>query len=262
MAATKLSDIEIEQAVAGLDRAREACAAAAPFELESLADGYRIQRAWTAARVDGGARRAGWKIGATNAQSQAALGATEPMFGALLSDDELASGASCPRASLIRPLCEAELAFRLGSALGGEDPSVDDVLAATDGLAGAIEVVDSRLAPELSGPQYAVADAARAARYVLGDWVDPARVSATAAVSVTVHDRGTLLAHGDGSRVLGDPARAVGWLARALAHQGLALEPGDVVLAGTLIAPLPISGGEHIRVEFSEPLATLTLHFT
>ena len=262
MTATTLSDSDIERAAGELERAYEACLPCIPPALATIADGSRTQLAWTAARVGRGARRTGWKIGATNAQSQEVLGAAEPMFGALLDDTRVASGARCQRSELIRPLCEAELAFRIGDTLRSREPSTEAVLAATSGLAAAIEIVDSRVAPQVTGPQYVIADCGRAARYVLGKWIDPGLIASTAEVSVTVSVGGTEVGRGDGSRVLGDPARAVAWLAGALADQGLSLERGDIVLAGTLVAPIPIAGGETIDAAFSEPLGNVSLQFT
>jgi 2-keto-4-pentenoate hydratase len=265
MAATALSEIDIEAAVSDLESAERA---ARPTTLSadrrqlSLADGYRIQHAWTAARVADGATRAGWKVGATSTRSQAVLGASEPMFGALLSDTEIANGGHCSRASLIRPLFEAEIAFRVATVLAGPEPSVKQVLASCDALAGAIEVVDARVAADVKGPGFVVADRGRAGRYVLGEWVDVGAVASTADVGVAIHESDRELARGDGRRVLGDPARSVAWLVNALASQGLGLEPGDVVLAGTLTDPFPVSGGEHLRAVFDAPLGAVALQFT
>jgi 2-keto-4-pentenoate hydratase len=264
MTVTALSEHEVETAVAGLARASMMRAPGA-LGLDgplSLRDGYRIQRAWTAARIVGGARRTGWKVGATSTGSQTALGAREPIYGPLLSDMELRSGAQCPRASLLAPRYEAEVAFRIGRSLRGSQTTLRDVLAATSALAPALEVVDSRLRDDVDGVEHVVADLACAARYVLGEWVDPKRISSTAEVTVTVHDGDRGVASGEGWRVLGDPAAAVAWLAGALAEEGLGLEPGDIVLSGTLTVPQAVHGGEQILAHFDMPLGAVALEFT
>jgi 2-keto-4-pentenoate hydratase len=265
MAASALSETDVEAAAGELERAEQAHTPSGltiASRQVSLEDGYRVQHAWTAARVSKGVKRTGWKVGATSPQSQAALGASGPMFGALLSDMALPSGGDCPRASLIRPLFEAELAFRIGTALRSAEPTVGQVLAACDAVAGAIEVVDSRLVPEVKGYEFVIADRGRAAHYVVGEWVDVEAVASTADVAVAVYDGDRELARGAGHGVLGDPARSVAWLVGALDSQGLGLEPGDIVLAGTLTAPLPVSRGEQFRAVFAAPLGTVALKFT
>jgi 2-keto-4-pentenoate hydratase len=265
MTATALSDTDIEAAVDQLDRAertRQAAALSIGGGSFPIDDGYRIQRAWERARVERGVHRAGWKVGATSPESQRTLGLREPMFGPLLSDTQLLSGGRCQRASLIRPLCEAELAFRIGATLRDPELDVAAVLASTTALAGAIEIVDSRVTTETVGAEYVVADRGRAARYVLGEWVPVEDVTDTAAISVVVRDGGRELTRGHSTRVLGNPARAVAWLAGALAEYGLSLEEGDVVLAGSLIAPIPISGGERISAQFDAPLGAVELSFS
>jgi 2-keto-4-pentenoate hydratase len=266
MAVTSLSETEIESAVGELARAAltrvPGVLAVGRDGSFSIDDGYRIQRAWTTARVVGGVRRTGWKVGATSPTVQAALGIRTPIFGPLFSDMELISGAVCPRSALIAPSYEAEVAFRIGRALRGAEPTVREVLAATSGLAPALEVVDSRLSEESASVEHVVADLSRAARYVLGDWVDPRQVGSTADLTVTVHDGDRGVASGEGHRVLGDPAQAVAWLVGALADHGLGLEPGDIVMSGTLIVAQKAHGGEQILAHFDVPLGAVTLEFT
>ncbi len=45
--------------------------------------------------------------------------------------------------------------------------------------------------------------------------------------------------------VLNHPATAVAWLANKIAPHGLALEPGQVVLAGSFIRPIETPQGRH-----------------
>lgn len=258
-----LSETQIDDAVSELQRAEETgvvseLASLPPFE---PADGYAIQRAWICARVSAGTRATGWKIGATSPESLVALGASEPMFAPLPGDTEVRSGASCLRAALIQPMCEAEVAFRIASEIAAGDLSAEHVLDATNALAPAIEVIDCRLAPSLRGAQYAIADRGRAARFVLGDWVAPGRVGNTADIGVTVHLGDQTVATGHSRRVMGDPALAVAWLARRLAADGIGLKAGDVVLSGTLIAPVAVGLGDTVHADFDSSLGSVAVSF-
>jgi 2-oxo-hept-3-ene-1,7-dioate hydratase len=57
---------------------------------------------------------------------------------------------------------------------------------------------------------------------------------------------------GLGAAVLGHPARSVAWLANTIAVSGGCLEPGDIVLAGSFIKPVPASGGDVLRADYGQ----------
>ena len=56
---------------------------------------------------------------------------------------------------------------------------------------------------------------------------------------------------GAGVEVLGHPAAAVAWLANKLAQFELALQPGDIVLSGSIIRMLEVTAGQALKVTFS-----------
>jgi 2-keto-4-pentenoate hydratase len=60
--------------------------------------------------------------------------------------------------------------------------------------------------------------------------------------------------------VLGHPATSVAWLANKIAPHGLALEPGQVVLAGSLIRPIEARKGDTIQADYG-PYGTVSCYF-
>ena len=50
--------------------------------------------------------------------------------------------------------------------------------------------------------------------------------------------------------MLGHPAEAVAWLARTLAQSGERLEPGDIVLPGSVARAVPIAAGQAAYATF------------
>jgi 2-keto-4-pentenoate hydratase len=50
--------------------------------------------------------------------------------------------------------------------------------------------------------------------------------------------------------LLNHPATAVAWLANKIAPHGLALEPGQVVLAGSFIRPIETRKGDTIQADY------------
>lgn len=206
----------------------------------TLTAAYAVQREYVrlqqAAR---GVAPAGYKIGLTSAAMQAMCGITHPVAGVVLADRVHASGAVLRRGGYGRLCIEFEIAVRLARDLvpaGDAPPSLDDVAAAAEGVAPAIEIVDDR------GCDYRtldvlslVADNAWNAGIVLGEfrapWPDLAQVQG----AVHVDGAAEPLATGIGRDVLGHPFAPVAWLAAHLAQRGERLRAGDVVMTGSMI---------------------------
>ncbi|RZI87299.1 MAG: 2-oxo-hepta-3-ene-1,7-dioic acid hydratase, partial [Variovorax sp.] len=110
-----------------------------------IADSYAIQREWVALKVAEGRVVKGHKIGLTSRAMQVSSNITEPDHGALLDDMFFREGSDIPAARFILPRVEVELAFILERDLAGPNVSIFDVLAATDYVVPAIEIIDARI---------------------------------------------------------------------------------------------------------------------
>ena len=60
--------------------------------------------------------------------------------------------------------------------------------------------------------------------------------------------------------VLNHPATSVAWLANKIAAHGLALEPGQVVLAGSFIRPIETRKGDTIQADYG-PHGSVSCYF-
>ncbi|MFI0816149.1 2-keto-4-pentenoate hydratase [Streptomyces sp. NPDC021098] len=216
-----------------------------------VADAYAVQRDTIARRLADGATVVGHKVGLTAAAMQRLLGVDEPDFGHLLDDMVHRDGASVPAARYCAPRIEPEICFRLARPLRGPGVTVDDVLAATEAVAPALEIVDSRIRDWKITLADTVADNASSAGLVHGAWTPLAEAPDLAAVLVDLVVDGERVASGSGSEVLGHPAAAVAWLANTLADFGTALEPGHLVLPGTMTGAPFVSAGQRIEARFS-----------
>lgn len=215
------------------------------------ADAYAVQCANVAQRVANGARVVGYKVGLSSPVMQQMISVNEPGFGHLLSDMSVKDGEAVAVSSLCRPRVEVEVAFVLRAALPRRDCTASDVLAATDYVAAAIEVIDSRIQDWQIDIIEFVADNACSARFALGrNRVRPADVDLTdldAALYVGFGERDVLVTRGNTGAVLGNPVNAVVWLARTLAAVGVDLEPGQVLLSGSCIRAADVARGDHYR---------------
>lgn len=211
-------------------------------------DAYAIQKRLMARRLDAGERVIGKKIGVTSQAVMDMLGVFQPDFGWLTDAMVYGEGEAIPMSRLIQPKAEGEIAFVLKRTLKGPGISAADVLAATDGVMACFEIVDSRIADWKIQIQDTVADNASCGVFVLGDrLVDPRTVDLKTC-GMVLEKNGEVAATGAGAAALGHPANAIAWLANTLGAHGTALEAGEIVLAGSLAAMVPVAAGDSLRI--------------
>jgi len=186
---------------------------------------------------------AGWKLGVTSRAKQQQVGVDAPVYGHLSEDLALDLGEPLRVAAHVQPRGEPEIAFVLGRDLAGPAVTANDVLRATEAVAAAVEVLDSRFADYRFTVPDVVADNASAGRYVIGAPVSPVGIDLRL-VGVVLEHRGEVVATASGAAALGHPAAAVAWLARALTAVGEGLRAGQVVLSGGLTAAVPLRAGD------------------
>ena len=232
-----------------LDQAATTRTTIAPLSKDEAAfdaaDAYRVQERLVQRRVERGARVLGGKLGLTSKAKQVAMGVHEPLYAWITSDMARISGGILDLDELIHPRVEPEIAFVLGRPLRGADVGVTEVLAATDRVCAALDVIDSRYDGFSFTHPDAVADNGSSAAFALGtDLVEPTMDLALAACNLEVD--GVITDSAAGAAVMGHPAEAVAFMVRALARIDRGLEAGWVVLSGGLTAPVPMTPGRTV----------------
>ena len=191
----------------------------------------------------------GYKAGLTNPAVQQRFGTDRPVWGRLYQGMLLADGATVPATFGARALFEADLLVRVKSADVNRARTPMDVLEAIDQIIPFIELPDLvvEAPPRLNGPAVGAINVGarlgvtgrpmavplyRAERYAV--------LNALRDMQVILSDGGgAVLASGKGSDILGHPLQAVVWLVGALASEGLALQPGQLVSLGSFSPLLP-----------------------
>lgn len=225
------------------------------FPRMTVEDGYAISRAWVKTKLAEGRSVKGHKIGLTSRAMQIASQIDEPDYGTLLDDMFFAPG-NIPTERFIAPRVEVELAFILKSRLEGEAVTLDDVLAATEYVQPAIEIIDSRIEQfdrhtKVMRKVYdTISDNAANAGIVLGgERVRPGDVDLPWCGAI-LRQNGAVEETGLAAGVQGHPAIGVAWLARKLAPWGEALLPGQVVLAGSFTRPVAAKRGDVFDADY------------
>jgi 2-keto-4-pentenoate hydratase len=223
-------------------------------------DAYAIQMLNIRRRLAGGAKIIGKKIGLTSLAMQEALGVGEPDFGHLMSDMRCEQDMPIALRLLIAPKVEAEVAFIMGKALSGPGVQAADVLDACEGLMAAFEIVDSRVRDWRIRLEDTVADNASSGSFVLGSrMLGPDEIDLET-VRMELAKNGDVIASATGSAVMGHPARAVAWLANKLTELGSRIEPGDIILSGSLTKAWDVLTGDVFCASFG-PLGKVTASF-
>ncbi len=266
-----LSTDEVTAAATALYEAERNRRQIAPLTLAhptmGMDDAYAIQRAWVDRKVAEGRRITGFKIGLTSRAMQMAMKIDTPDFGVLLDDMCFANGASIPAADFTDPRIEAEFAFILREPLFGEDVSVDEVMAATDYVVPALELIAARsyrVDPQTGYTRNVcdtIADNAANAGYILGDrQIDPRKIDLRWAGAM-LYLNGEVEETGLAAGVMGHPAHGICWVCKRFAPHGVGLEPGQVVLAGSFTRPVAVAAGDRIFADYG-PHGTIEVDFT
>ncbi len=229
-------------------------------------DAYEVQNAIYRAKLAAGRRVIGWKIGLTSKAMQYALGIDIPDSGILFDDMLFADGASVPAGRFIQPRIEAEIAFVMKKPLGGANVTRADVIAATDYVVPAIEILDTRIlrADPATGKTRSVfdtiSDNAANAGIVLGAQHHAIDAHDLRWVGAICSRNGSVEETGLGAGVLNDPIQSVVWLAQRMAQYDQQIAAGQVILSGSFIRPVECPSGAEINADFG-PFGLVEIQF-
>lgn len=229
------------------------------FPTITIEDAYAISTLVHERRIASGRRLVGHKVGLTSKAMQRSSQIDEPDFGFLHDDMLIADGGRIEHANFCKPRAELELAFVLGTPLGGPGVGLTDVLRATEFVVPALEIVDARV----KDPRKifdTVADNGAAAAIVMGGRpVRPLDIDLRW-VGGLMYVNGEIEETGVAAGVLGHPAMGVAWLANRLGSLGTHLEPGHIVLAGSFTRVVFAKKGDTLHGDFG-PLGSVSVHF-
>ncbi|WP_420465476.1 2-oxo-3-hexenedioate decarboxylase [Panacagrimonas sp.] len=217
----------------------------------SIEDGYAVQeellRRWTAR----GDRLVGRKAGLTSKAKMIQMGVDVPSFGMLLASYARPENGAIEMDQLLHPKIEAEIAFVTKDELQG-DVTIEQVMAATDYVIPAVEVIDSRYENFKFDLPSVIADNSSSARYVTGGRPRNPREVDLRTIGVAIEKNGEIQALGASAAVLNHPAKAIAMLVKHLADRGQSLPAGAFVMTGGITEAIPVSRGDNVVARFQD----------
>jgi 2-oxo-3-hexenedioate decarboxylase len=202
----------------------------------------------------------GMKMGLTSQAKMKQMGVPNPCYGYLADYFSYGDGAEIKIDELIHPKVEAEIAFVLKDDLTGPGCHIGDVLAATDFVMPAVEVIDSRYKDFKFDLKSVIADNSSSSRYVTGGRMRDIKDLDLKTLGVVMEINGEVVQLGAGAAVLGHPATSIAMLANMLAERGEILKAGSYILSGAITAAVGVKKGDNVTVKFQD-LGTLSMRF-
>jgi len=215
-----------------------------------VATAYRAQQAFVQSKLDAGETFVGYKLGLTSRNKQQAMGLDAPLYGRVTSGMISTFGEPVRFDRFIHPRVESEIAFLLARDIDAP-ATVTSVLAATEVVFGAVDVLDSRYESFQFTLSDVVADNASAGAFYLGPVARrPDELVDLRLLGCVVRVDGEVAMTAAGAAVMGHPAASVAWLANQLVAEGGGLRAGQLIFSGGVTAPVPVLPGGSVTFEF------------
>ncbi len=219
----------------------------------ALTDAYRVQERGIERRLARGEKIIGYKMGLTSAAKRAQMSLELPIYGVLT--DAMRVSGELRVGDGVHPKIEPEIAFVTARELRGRI-SPEEALAALQGVAPALEILDSRFAgfKYFSLPDV-VADNCSSWRFVLGP-LSPPRDTGSLRMRMSIDGRAAQEA--DSNAISGNPLESLVQLVGLLPHP---LPAGSIVLAGAATVAEALKAGMQIALEV-EALGSMSVRAT
>ncbi|MBB1486973.1 2-oxo-3-hexenedioate decarboxylase [Oceanospirillum sediminis] len=226
----------------------------------AMADSYAIQMALLERFLEQGHKLIGWKAGLTSKAKMKQMGVEQPTIGFLTDRMARPENSVISTSDLVHPRVECEIAFVTKAPLSGPDCTAAEVMAATDYVMPAIEVIDSRFAGFKFDLESVVADNSSSARFVGGGRPRYANELELDTLGVVLEKNGEMVEMGAGAAVMEHPAEAVAMLVNILAELDRELPAGSFVMSGGITAAVAVQPGDYVTARFQE-LGSVSVKF-
>ncbi len=215
-------------------------------------DAYAIQDEIKRRKIARGNHIVGLKAGLTSHAKMKQMGVETPVFGFLADYFSVPEGGEIDTTKLIHPKVEPEIAFVTKAPLRGPGCHIGSVLAATDFVIPAIEIIDSRYRDFKFDLKSVVADNCSSSRFVLGGRMGSVVDLDLRTTGIVLEKNGEPVAFGAGAAVLGHPAAAIAMLANMLGERGEEIPAGTLILSGGITEAVAVQAGDIVTLRVQD----------
>jgi 2-oxo-3-hexenedioate decarboxylase len=223
-------------------------------------DAYAIQAEIRRRKEARGQRTVGLKCGLTSFAKMKQMGVATPVFGFVSDYMSRPDGGEIQTSELIHPKVEAEICIVTKAPLKGPGCHVGAVLAATDFVVPAVEIIDSRYRDFKFDLKSVIADNTSASRFVVGGRMRSVDELDLRTLGVVLEKNGKIVAMAAGAAVVGHPLNAVAMLANHLGARGEEIPAGSFIMTGGVTEAIAVEAGDHVAVRFQD-LGTVSMRF-
>lgn len=202
--------------------------------LTEIEDAYRVSVKLSELRQNSGDTRAGYKVGCTSPSIFEAFGIRGPVFGFLYAQELRACGARLKSTDFRNLAIEAEMAIKVG-----QDLQVESVFPI-------IELHNLLFRGATNTLQELVANNCFNAGVVMPNAIS--NESDAECIRLGLEINGEAIEEGHPWCFPGGASESLSWISQRLGQYGLALTPGDIVLAGTNLGIHRVNPGDKISV--------------
>lgn len=199
----------------------------------------------------------GYKAALTSKALQARFGVDRPVLGVVMKHMLLRDRVILEDGFGIRPVVEADLMVMVKDNSINTAETMEELLAALDGIHPMIEVADLMFVEGSAiQPLWLTAINAGGRYAVVGDPLvvghETNLINRLSDISATVMDKqGQVLASGKADRIMDHPLNAVRWIRDEVKRRGGRIQAGDVLWLGSLTDPLAVTPGESYQVLYT-----------
>lgn len=213
----------------------------------TLNQAYKIQATSIQRRITRGENLTGLKMGFTSRAKMEQMGVHDMIWGRLTSNMHFENEGYIPMNKFIHPRAEPEIAFLLKKDITKNIP-INEVKSYIEGLAPAIEIIDSRYKNFKFSLEDVIADNCSSSGYVIGEWHVPD--TDVSNIEITIGANGKVMATGNSKAILDNPLQSLVEAVRLALKYGQELKKGMIILAGAATSAIPIDVGDRVEATF------------
>ncbi len=213
----------------------------------TLVDAYEIQKKSIQHRIDRGENIIGYKLGFTSKAKMEQMGVHDIIWGHLTDQMQIGLKGTMRFEKFIHPRVEPEIAFRLKKDITSTI-QLSEVLEYIDGVAGALEIIDSRYENFKFSLEDVVADNCSSSGFVLGKWHEPSTSVKNIAIEMTIN--GSPVQNGNSDAILGNPYESLVEASKMMERYNQKIEAGQFILAGAATSAEYLKKNDSILASF------------